>query len=125
MSIVNSLRASGWKPDDHGVLRYLPVGDNDYDWNATSVSDLPTVMADIQTKANMGEVIGVVLTFENTAIGGAWLFFPNGDITFTPGVNRRKTDYGSDVGWYLLRVLPALQSAGDFDVESWRWEESL
>jgi hypothetical protein len=84
LSILDSLLASGWKPDEDGLLRYLPVGDADYDWNATPIADLPTVMAEIRTKEKNREAIGLVLIFENTAVGGEWLFYPSGDVAFTP-----------------------------------------
>ncbi len=124
LSILDSLLASGWKPDDDGVVRYLPVGDDDYDWNAAPVADLPRVMAEIRTKEKNREAIGLVLTFEDTAVGGEWLFLPNGDVAFTPSVNRKTTEGRSDVGWYLHRILPAFQRAGAFDLDSWRWEEN-
>lgn len=125
VSVLDALLSSGWKSDDDGRLRYLPLGDEDYNWTVTSASDLPRVFAEIRTKARNGETIGVVLTFGDTATGGEWLLLPNGDVAFTPSVNRRTTQGRTDVGWYLERVWPALLGEGAFDVESWRWEECL
>lgn len=122
---LRSLLASGWRPDDHGMLRYLPIGDDeDYDWDATPASNLSSVMTEVETKARNGETIGIVLTFQSTLIGGEWLFFPNGDVAFSPSVNRKLTDGHSHVDWYLDRVLSAFARAEAVNVESWRWEET-
>lgn len=125
LAALHSLLAAGWDPNDHGILRYLPIGDDDdFDWNSTPICDLSSVMAEVEAKVKNGEMVGIVLMFENTLVGGEWLFFPNGDVTFSPSVNRRVVDGHSDVEWYLHRILPALARSEAIKVESWRWEES-
>lgn len=122
MDVLTSLLVAGWKPEDHdGMLRYLAVGD-DFGWSDTDIAELPTILDQFRVKAKMGEVIGVVLTFDSTMIGGEFLFCPDGDVTLSPSVNRRTVNGRSDVGWYLDRILPAVGVAGV--LESWKWEET-
>jgi hypothetical protein len=106
-------------------VRYLPAGDANYNWAVSPLSDIALVMAEIAAKEGSGETVGLVLTFGNTATGGEWLFFPDGTVCFTPSLNRATIGGRTDVGWYISRILPAFETADAFDLESWRWEESV
>lgn len=125
MSLLSSLIDLGWRLDDHGLVRYLAAGDEDYDWKVTSVSNCHAVMEEIKLKVLCCETVGVVLTFGDLMIGGEWLFFTNGDVLFTPSINRQVAGGYSDVTWYLHRMLPAFEKGNMGRVESWRWEESF
>lgn len=123
---LEALLRAGWRPDDHGLIRFLPLGDDgDYSWRQAPAGDLAHVMNEVREKEERAETVGIVLTFEDTMIGGEWLFFPGDEVVFTPSLNRRVSGNHSDVGWYLERVLAAFDDGEGLQVESWRWEESV
>lgn len=124
MAGLEALLQAGWRADDHGEVVYLPLGDVDtYAWTSAPPSDLPRVMAEMEAKQRAHETLGLVLTFEDTNVGGNWIFFRDGCFVFSPEINLKRVGTCSDVSWYLTRILPALQASPFFRVGSWEWQE--
>ncbi len=126
IDIIKELLDYGWSFNDDGQSFYLPIGDDDeFDWQRVelSTSDLLSIL---RKKEHLGEVIGVVLTWKKTNIGGEFLFRPDKSISFIISKNRKvldKTKF-TDVAWYMSRIFPAIEGVNAV-IESASWEEHV
>jgi hypothetical protein len=112
IKFIKLLLNNGWTLNDNGGISYLPEGDNDdFDWILWSKISQETLMTILEEKEKKKELIGVVLTWQNTNIGGSVLFYTSNEISFILNRNR-KILYGlndfkmTDSNWYLLRLIP-------------------
>lgn len=125
--LLRALIESGWSLDDHGVISFLPLGDDgDYEWTSAPHAELERVLSLIDEKEAAGEEIGVGLTWKDGGSGGE-LRIAGNTLFFSPTIDRRELPNGqgfTDVGWYLQRFLPALTRAG-LAVEAVRWAEHV
>ena len=81
------------------------------------------------TKARSNEEIGVIMTWQDTNIGGIFSFRNNDSIFVSLIMNRKiyfdKNNFQiTDVNWYLTRLLPALNQ-GEMRVEYFTYEEHI
>lgn len=77
----------------------------------------------IKSKMINNEVIGIGMTWENTEIGGDYLFLPEGNFSFMINRNRKiLIDKITDVSWYLTRIIPVL-SLEDIKLIGYKFEE--
>ena len=110
-SIIKALILSGWNAVNNGKILYLPLGDeDDFDWQekALNQSDIFSI---IEQKERNNEIVGVGITWKDTAIGGTLLINPAFDISFSLTINRKRLfDNVTDVNWYLERLLPCLET---------------
>lgn len=111
-NIINLLLKGGWTLNDTGGISYLPLGDDgDFDWILSAKISPEELMKTIQEKQEEKELIGVVLTWQNTNIGGSFLFYPSNEISMSLNVDRQVL-YGinnfktTDANWYLSRLIP-------------------
>lgn len=122
-TLLRALLNGGWKFLDHGNLCYLPLGDKDYEWTTKNLEEENMVLQEIRRKVEIGETIGVVLTWEG--VGGEFMMQLPGEIIFTPSISRKQlSDGSSDVSWYLDRLLPPLKAIPGAAVLTWSWKES-
>lgn len=125
-NIINALILGEWRIFDENKVLFLPIGDNDYDWQSDSIS-YEDIMSIIETKYNQSEVIGFLLFWEKTNIGIHILIHSEFDLAISLSVNRKKLKccdgtYLTDVNWYMERLIPALNN-NEFLVESFSYEE--
>ncbi|MEK3825859.1 hypothetical protein [Paenibacillus sp. FSL K6-1558] len=126
MTILNKLEKYGWTYNDHGNVAFLPIGDNDnYDWQRTSISK-EKLLGILSEKEKSGELIGVVMTWEDTNIGGTFLIRNNGTFLMSPDINRRFIDIEgynkvTDLNWYMTKLLPIFSSL----LESFSYQEHV
>jgi hypothetical protein len=122
-TVLTKLLDLGWKTDDHGMITYLPLGEVDFSWTSCPISSQAQVMAKIEQKLAHEEDIGIVLTFENTNIGGNLVYSHADKIaTFSWLINRRETKEGElDFDWYIDRIKPAV---GDSKISSFDCDSS-
>jgi len=108
---------AGWSINDGGYISYLPIGDDDnLDWTRCDLSKWDDIKAIIKQKTVNKEIIGLVLTWKESNIGGEVLIWEDAmGAAFCLTVNRqqqsdnpRKTNFS----WYLDRISTALASAG-------------
>lgn len=115
----------GWTLNDCGKATYLPIGDDgNYDWQSESISK-DSLMAILDEKEKLGEVIGISMTWENTNIGGSFLFLKNGEISISLIINRKSLGgmNNTDVSWYLTRIMPVFNQDDGILIESFSYEE--
>ena len=123
MDVLSALLSDGWVLDDLGSITYLSPGDEDFDWTSRGHDARDQVERDLQQRARQGEVLGVVLSLRETDIGGTFLFYSDGRVTFSPIVNRvLRADGTTDADWYLSRLLPPIRAI--VPVQEVRWSES-
>lgn len=110
--LIKILLGGGWTLNDNGGISYLPEGDNDdFDWILRSKISQNELMKILEEKERKKELIGVVLTWQNTNTGGSFLFYPSHEVSVSLIVNR-KILHGinnfkmTDSNWYLSRLIP-------------------
>ncbi|WP_301005485.1 hypothetical protein [Neisseria polysaccharea] len=81
----------GWSFLDDRNFVYLPLDDEDYDWNSASMSE-KEILDFLRIKSNLDEAIGFSITWADTNIGGQVLFFPNFEFSFSITINIKNLD---------------------------------
>lgn len=126
VALVEQLMDYGWEPSINYEMSYLPLGDDgDFDWE-TEKFNLESLMATLREKELQGELIGVVLTWKDSGIGGQFLVYEDGTLSISMSINRKFIDEVeekiTDLNWYLVRILPAFNREGQ-QVISFKYEE--
>jgi hypothetical protein len=125
--IIEQLLSYGWSLNDYGQMTYLPVGDQgDYNWQSEIISKEKLIKI-VGEKEKNNEVVGIVLTWKDTNIGGDLLVWKDGSLSFSLSVNRKILNEDisinvTDVNWYLEKLLSGL-NAGHFSVMSFSFEQ--
>jgi hypothetical protein len=127
--VIQKLLTCGWTLNDGGKVSYLPLGDIDeYNWQS-EIMDKNIFMKIAFEKEQRKEIVGVVLTWMDTGVGGAVLIWNDGNMIFDLNINRRIIDgIGenriTDFNWYIVKLLPALNQNG-LIVESYKFSERV
>lgn len=123
MEILELLYQAGWSFNDHGLKAYLPIHDNDnFNWNFDKISDEELLLI-LNRKNSLREVLGVVLTWKDSNIGGEFLLDFEGGVTVSLTINRQiLLESITNVNWYLERIIPFIKLGG-FKIENIRFEE--
>ena len=115
--VIEVLISAGWSINDNGHISFLPHGDNEeYNWEWCDVNKWDAVLSTIGKKEMDAETIGIVLTWEDTNIGGNILFWKNRrEVCFSLTSNRKKIEKDNlytDFSWYLDKLINALCDIG-------------
>lgn len=127
ITLLKDLISGGWNIINNNSISYLPIGDDgDYDWQE---EDMPIddFFKIVRTKEENNEIIGVILRWEDSEIGGSFLIYSNLEITFSICINRKRIKLSSneeitDINWYIERLVILLKSK-NYIVESFSYEE--
>lgn len=115
LDLLDLFHSIGWSIDDHNMICYLPLGDQDFEWEFLPISHKEAVRSILLDKQKKKEIIGITITSEVTNIGLSMLLYPMFDkITLAAEINRKTID-GLDVtdfSWYLSTFIPVLEKAG-------------
>ena len=116
VALVDVFLNSGWSINDDKHISYLPLGDEDeFNWQDDTLESWPKVVEILQEKEKARELIGLVMTWKDTDIGGEFLFFPGMKrLSVGWNVNRRTLQHCAgftDHSWYLSRILAPLLQA--------------
>jgi hypothetical protein len=131
IEIIQVLISSGWTLSHNGYIGYLPLGDKDsFDWQEKEIN-IETLTDILKAKEDANEIVGVIMTWQNTEIGGTFLFWTNEKYeTFTMGISiDRQTmalddDYKiTNFQWYLSKLLPPLNKV--WTVEYFSFEQHI
>lgn len=74
--ILRNLPDDLWKFDIEESIKYLPVGDTDFDWEFVPKTTLESVLNIIETKFHNSETIGLSIYNLNIKSGFLFHFFP-------------------------------------------------
>ena len=132
--IIQLLVDYGWNLiNKDGNVTYIPPHDDeDYNWTTSPMSE-KMIMKIIEEKEKLNEIVGIILTWQNTEIVGKILLWPEKQI------GKKKTDISmalcfeadrkmidntnvTDVNWYLTKLLPAF-NRGNTRVEYFSYDE--
>jgi hypothetical protein len=119
MDVIHALLSSEWRCSDEKCQSYLPVGDDgDFDWQRDELSNEQLFKIFLE-KEEKGELIGTVLTWGDTGIGGDLLVRKDQTFSFILSINKKMHELLDipDFYWYLERLLPPLRRSA-FIVES-------
>ena len=117
LAVIQHLLNNGWTFNDSNSIWFLPLNDNNrFDWQKEPLHTWQEVVKIIEKKTNVNEIIGLVLTWQETQIGGDFLFFPDyKSLSINLNVNRQRLSSDlivTDHNFYLQKLVPLLQSAG-------------
>ncbi len=133
VEVIKILTGFGWNLiNEEGYINYLPIGDKDnFAWQAEKNMSFDTLAKILNAKEKADEIIGVILTWKDTNIGGTFLFQPKGSLdTFSMhiSIERQKAliaeEYDiTDFQWYLSKLLPPLNK--EWTVEYFSCEQHI
>ncbi len=124
IKILRNLINYGWTFNDNEKVSYLPIGDMDsYNWQTGKIKEGDLFKAIIEKESN-GEIVGVVLTWRESGIGGSCLIWNDKSISFNITINRKLVEGSdrTDFDWYLTKILPALNK-DNLNVKSFSCQE--
>ena len=113
IEIIKVLINFGWNLLHNGYIGYLPIGDkDDFDWQEKKIS-FEELVSILKEKEETNEVIGIIMTWKNTEIGGTFLFYTNEKYeTFSMGISAERQVITlqddskiTDFQWYLPKLL--------------------
>lgn len=113
--LILALLRAGWTLKDEGMITFLPMHDQDYAWSTTSSDNESFVLNTVQHKEVLGEVLGLVMLWRDSRIGGQFLFHKESILSLNLTRNRKELEEAAnftDVNWYLMRFLPPLLNVG-------------
>ena len=127
VTLLKNLISGGWNIVNNNSISYLPIGDEgDYDWqeDEMTIDDFFNI---VRIKEENSEVIGVMIRWKDSEIGGSFLIYSNLEMTFSICINRKKIKLGNneeitDINWYIERLIILLKSK-NYIVESFSYEE--
>ncbi len=103
---IQSLLNNGWTFDDNGHKSYLPIGDNDeWDWSWDLLTN-EQLLNILKKKLELGEVIGVGITWSDTERGGELIFENDKSLILNLSNNRLVGESSiTDFDWYLRKII--------------------
>ncbi|OOR89792.1 hypothetical protein B0181_06110 [Moraxella caviae] len=111
---------NGWMVLDGEYKCYLPLGDVDnFDWQRSKIINDKELIEICERKFYNKEIVGLVVTWKDTNIGGELLFFLDGRVSFLLTINRIENAATklTDFQWYLEKIIPAFLN-NDIYIES-------
>ena len=131
IEIINELTKTGWQLRKDSYASSLPLENNKkFNWQPKHEIGLENLAKILQVKELSNETVDIFMHWQNTNIGGSFVFWNNKDkyATFSFHLNairptiRLSKDYEiSDFKWYLERLLPLINNA--FGVQYFSCEE--
>lgn len=126
LEMVKVFFENEWTPSYQGRITFLPFGDKDeFDWQSEDIS-IDSLYAILKEKEDAGEMLGIIIIWKDSMIGGQLLLFNDKSISFNPNINTKLcNDYEElnllDYNWYLPKLIAPLSSL-DIHIESIKTE---
>lgn len=122
VSIFRSLTEFGWRYRCDEKVVYLPIGDGDaFNWCSADLKE-SELLECIRRKSEIHEIVGVAMTYEETGVGGEFLFLPDGVLSFSISTNRLRSSGVMDVTWYMSKIVPPIKES-KWVIVSLKYEE--
>lgn len=132
LKILDVLIKFGWTLIQNGEASYLALGDkDDFNWQLGMSTTLKELNNIFRKKEVEKEIVGVIMNWQNTTIGGSFLFWPQDNYEkFSINLDAyRQTviwppDYEvTDFQWYLKKLLPPLNAV--WPIEYFSFDQQL
>ncbi|MBU6951600.1 hypothetical protein [Hahella sp. HN01] len=125
IDLIEALLECGWRFDYGDSYFYLPLGDEDFNWERTNISK-QELLGVFRKKEQLGEIIGVAMVWGDLGIGGEFLFRNNHTFSVCLTINRKVVERGgyTNVEWYLDKLIPVLVNA-QLDIVSIDFSEHI
>lgn len=129
IKIIQMLLDGGWTFNDYGASSYLPLGEKEgFGWIIQEDITHDSLMKILEKKELEGEVVGIIMTWQDTNVGGSFLFRSNNELSINLSVNRKTIVNDSmfeitDINWYLFKLLSTFKE--DVFVEFFSYEEVI
>ncbi|ARU57338.1 hypothetical protein OLMES_3297 [Oleiphilus messinensis] len=125
VEIIRVLLKFGWGFNYQGGALYLPLGDEDFDWERAGF-DNDDLIEIFHKKEKSGELIGITLTWKESGVGGEFLFRQDCTFTVCLTINRQVLSEGgcTDVNWYLEKIVLAFVNS-NIGIESINFSENV
>lgn len=127
VTFLKDLISSGWNLINDNRIIYLPIGDDgDYDWSEDNMT-IDNFFNIVKVKEENNEVIGIMIKWKESEIGGNLLIYSTSEIIFSICVNRKKirlsnNDEMIDINWYVEKLILPLKRK-NYMFESFSYEE--
>ena len=125
--LITDLIDGGWSIIYNNTISYLGVRDNgNYDWQEKQIS-LNDFFDIAKTKQDNDEVIGVIIRWEDSEIGGTLIIHPDLEVSFLISINTKKLKLANneevvDVNWYIEKLVILLKNK-KYIIERFAYEE--
>jgi hypothetical protein len=110
--IFSCLAEGGWSPAREGKINYMA---DDFDWHYVEEGSDAQVLSALNETLEAGNVAGISM-WTDEGHGANVLIFPGLEkVSFSLDLNRRMLAGSAtfaDLGWYLQRIVPVLESVG-------------
>ncbi|MFF4044339.1 hypothetical protein [Streptomyces sp. NPDC001816] len=114
--ILHSLSIEGVSLHENNRISYVLDRDESFDWVQAHSSDINRIISAADESDPEGTTFVISISFSGTRVGGEILFHKGRRaVSFMASVNRRYisgTSVFCDFGWYLERLVPALEPFG-------------
>ena len=115
--VLEVLSQAGWTLDAEDAICYLPPGHGDgFEWTNVAPAAREEVLAHIRQMDRAGEFLGIVVTWQDTGIGGQLLMLEDrATFSLSLTVRRRlleRCGRATDFSWYVGRLLEPVIAAG-------------
>jgi hypothetical protein len=118
VQIVEMLLSEGWTFNDGDGSSYLPLCEIEgFHWVIQKKISPEFLMNMLREKESLNECIGVVMTWQDTDVGGSFMFRRSQQFSVLLNVNRKvicDENYTSitDASWYLSHLIPIFDKHG-------------
>lgn len=123
IDILKIFQQIGWGIYNlQGKVKYLPIGDDEYDWRCEEISEVKLYDLISEKFANK-EQIGINLFYNNSTEEVSLMAYTTEQIMLSIAINRKsvKEKY-TDMSWYLENVIYKLFDVG-IKILSYKFEE--
>lgn len=107
-----------WSFNDSGKINYLPLGDKEYNWTYSALSNEIIVIKELIEKQKKCEDVGIHIIHRKRNLGGALVYFYDSNtLSLSCTINRLKLKgdpFGrfSDINFYTSELLEVLYKCG-------------
>ncbi|MDX5563230.1 hypothetical protein PYK79_07845 [Streptomyces sp. ID05-04B] len=120
--VLYALLGTGLRMPSDTEVPYLVDEDGMFEWQKAAASDVDDVISRLADKRWEDRAVGMTLLLPDGPHGGDLLFHPGQtSVSFVVAVHPRHLPDSSrfcDLGWYLARLVPALEPLGLAEIEA-------
>ena len=126
IQLIKTFIRNKWRIQWNNNISYLPVGDDDFDWQSDKIS-IEELVNIVEEKESRGELIGILMLWDSTEFGVELLIHSELELSFNLSVNRKVITYAknthiTDINWYLEKIVIPLKE-NNYIIEYFSFDE--